>query len=214
METKSEKKENIFKKPWVQSLAGILIVFGILAVFLFWQATKDTVFVENSHLDAPIINLSSTTPGILNALYVKEGDVVEDNTPVALIGSQTVYTKSSGVVSDAPVLLGAYFNPGQTVVSVVNNNEMKVVGEIEENKGLKNIIKGQYAIFSVDAFPKNKYEGVVDEISPVSNDTGVVFSISDTRPIKKFNIKIRFDVAKYGELKSGMSAKITIYTKK
>ena len=90
---------------------------------------------------------------------------------------------------------------------------MKVVGQIEETKGLKNIAAGQRATFTVDAFPGKTYEGVVDEVSAVSDDTGVVFDISDQRPVKKFDVKVRFNVADYPELKSGMSAKITVYTK-
>ena len=71
---------------------------------------------------------------------------------------------------------------------------------------------GQRATFSVDAFPGKTYDGIVDQISPVSSDTGIVFSISDKRPVEKFEIKVRFNVADYPELKSGMSAKITVYT--
>lgn len=52
-------------------------------------------------------------------------------------------------------------------------------GKIEETKGLSSIKVGQAATFTIDAFPKNKYVGVVDEISPVSVDSGVIFSISD-----------------------------------
>jgi multidrug efflux pump subunit AcrA (membrane-fusion protein) len=103
--------------------------------------------------------------------------------------------------------------PGQTVVSIVNNKEMKVVGTIDETKGLNKVKAGQRATFSVDAFPGKTYEGIVDQISPVSDDTGVVFSISDKRPVKQFDVKVSFNVADYPELKSGMSAKITVYTK-
>jgi hypothetical protein len=52
----------------------------------------------------------------------------------------------------------------------------------------------------------------LDSISQISNDTGIVFSISDKRPTEKFDVKVRFNVADYPELKSGMSAKITVYT--
>jgi len=208
-----KEKQNIFKKPWMHSLISFVSIFGLLAVFLFWQSTKGTVFIENSDLEAPIINLSPTLPGTLNALYVKEGDVVSENSEVALVGSQIIYTKDGGVVSYAPVVLGSYFSPGQTIVSIVNIKEMKVVGQIEETKGLSSLKEGQRATFTVDAFPDKNYEGVVDQISPVSSDNGVVFSISDKRPIKKFNVKVRFSVDLYPELKSGMSAKITVHTK-
>ena len=207
------KKENIFKKPWMQSLIAFVSIFGILTVFLFWQQNKNTVFIENSDLEAPIVNISPTLSGTLNALYVKEGDRVLPNSQLALVGSQVIYSKDGGIVSSAPNVLGNYFSPGQTVVSIVNDKEMKVVGEVEETKGLSSLKVGQKAIFSVDAFSGKNYDGVVDEISPVSNDNGIVFSISDKRPIKKFNIKLRFNLTLYPELKSGMSAKITVYTK-
>jgi multidrug resistance efflux pump len=213
MENNLQQKENIFKKAWVQSLIAVVVIFGSLAGFLFWQTEKNTVLIENSDLEAPIINLSPTSPGILNALYVKEGDQVLANSEIALVGSQIISTRDGGIVASAPNLLGAYFMPGQTVVSIVDVAEMKVVGQIDETKGLNIIKSGQRATFSVDAFSGKTYEGVVDEISPVSNDNGIVFSISDKRPVKKFDVKIRFNVADYPELKSGMSAKITVYTK-
>ena len=207
-----EPKGNVFKKPWVLSLISFVVIFGALGLFLFWQESTNTVFIEDSNLEAPIINLAPSTPGVLNALYVKEGDVVPANTQVALVGSQIISTEDGGIVSNAPVVLGSYFSPGQTVVSIVNTSEMKVVGQIEETKGLDRVKAGQRATFSVDAFPGKTYEGVVDEISPVSDDTGVVFNISDQRPIENFDVKVRFNIADYPELKSGMSAKITVYT--
>jgi multidrug resistance efflux pump len=212
MEKETQTKDNIFKKGWIQSLVAVIIIFGSLCGFLFWQSNRNTVLIENSDLEAPIINLSPTSPGTLNALYVKEGDRVTADEQIALVGSQIISTKTPGIVSYAPNLLGAFFAPGQTVVSIVNDQDMKVVGSIEETKGLENIKAGQRATFTVDAFPGQTYEGVVDEISATSSDTGIVFSISDKRPTKKFDIKVKFDSSAYPELKSGMSAKIIVYT--
>ena len=207
------KKENLFKKPWVQSLSAVVIIFGALIGFLFWQLKEHTVFIENSDLEAPVVNLSPTTPGTLNALYVKEGDRIAANTQIALVGSQIITAQTAGLVASAQNLLGQYFNPGQTVVSVINTADMKVVGSLEENKGLSDVAVGDRATFTVDAFPGKTYQGIVDEVAPTSQDTGVVFSISDTRPVKKFNVKVRFDGTQYPELLNGMSAKITVYTK-
>jgi multidrug resistance efflux pump len=204
---------HILKRPWMHSLISFVVIFGLLAIFLFWQAQKNTIFIENSDLEAPIVNISTTSPGILNALYVKEGEKIEANSQVALVGSQIISAKVGGIVSSAPIVLGAYFVPGQTVVSIVNVDEMKAVGQIDETKGLGDVKSGQRATFSVDAFPGRTYEGVVDQVSPTSNDSGVVFSISDKRPVKNFDVKVRFNIAQYPELKSGMSAKITVYTK-
>lgn len=205
------QKKNHLKTPWVQSTIAITVIFGTLTLFLLWLSVRNTILIENSFLNAPIANISPTIPGMLNALYVKEGDTVTANSQIALIGSEILYTKNGGIISSAPEVLGSFYAPGQTVISVVDNSQMKVIGSVDETKGLKNITPGERATFTVDAYPGKTYNGIVDEVSPVSVDTGVVFSISDNRPVKKFNIKVRFDDSKYPELKSGMSAKITVY---
>jgi len=69
------------------------------------------------------------------------------------------------------------------------------------------------ASFTVDAFGSKKFFGIVDEISPISDQSGIVFNISDKREVKQFDIKVRFDIKAYPQLKEGMSAKIIIYKK-
>jgi multidrug resistance efflux pump len=207
------KKESIFKKPWLQSIGAVVVIFGALAGFLFWQNTRGKILIEDSYVEAPVVNLASTAPGTLNALYVKEGDVIPANTQVALVGSETITAVNPGVVVSAPNVVGAYFAPGQTVVSVVSTNDIKVVGSLDETKGLEHITTGQNATFTVDAFPGKVYQGVVDEVSATSADTGVAFSISDKRPVKQFDVTVRFDPTAYPELKNGMSAKITVDTR-
>lgn len=206
------KKEKLFLKSWVQSVTSMTIIFGILIGFIYFEYNKNTVFIENSYLDAPLSNVSSATAGVLNAIYVKEGDIVSIDQNIALIGSEIVHAKESGVISTVPHAIGGYYNAGQTVTTVVVNNKMRVIGSVEETKGLKKISSGQKVIFTVDAFPGKKYEGVVDGVSAVSNESGVAFSISDKRPIKKFNVYVEFDHTQYPELKGGMSTKMTIYT--
>ena len=133
------EKESVFKKPWVHSLASFIVIFGLLGLFLFWQEESSSVFIENSNLEAPIINLAPSSGGVLNALYVKEGQAVPADAQVALVGSQIISAQDGGIVSSAPEVLGSYFSPGQTVVSVVNDQQMKVVGQIDETKGLDKI---------------------------------------------------------------------------
>jgi hypothetical protein len=96
---------------------------------------------------------------------------------------------------------------------MIDPSQLRIVGTIDENKGLNKIRVGQLASFTVDAFGSKTYNGVVDEVSPSSRQTDVVFNISDSRPVNQFNIKVRFDQNSYPELKNGMSAKLTIFTK-
>ncbi len=138
--------------------------------------------------------------------------MVPANAQVALVGSQIISTGDGGLVASAPIVLGSYFSPGQTVVSIVNVSEMKVVGQLEETKGLDRIKVGQRATFSVDAFPGKTYEGVVDKSVLFQMTLVWSFNISDQRPIEKFDVEVHFNIAQYPELKSGMSAKITVYT--
>ena len=201
------------KKPGVQSAVGIIAIFAMLGGYMFWYSNKNTILIENSHIEAPIISLSGSTSGTLNTLYVKEGQVIQTNTPVALVGTNIVTSKESGIILNTKNNIGEFFNPGQTVVSMIHPEDMRVIGTIDENKGLDEIHAGQKVTFTIDTFGNKIYAGEIESISNTSNDTGVLFSISDKRPTKKFDVKVVFNTKDYPEIKNGMSAKITVYTK-
>ena len=207
------KKIPFYRKPWAQSLAAIVIIFGTLAGVLYWNSASRVVEIENSRLEAPIINITPLMPGTLNALYVSEGDRVAANAPIGLVGSETLFAKEGGLVLAAPRAIGSYYAPGQKVLSIIVDTKMRLVGSIEETEGLEKIAPGQRVEFTVDAFPDSTYEAVVEEVSPASNEAGVAFSISDRRPVKKFDVYMRIDPSRYPELKSGMSAKAWVHVK-
>jgi multidrug resistance efflux pump len=212
-EIEQEIKKSIFSKPWVQSLAGFVVIVALLVAFIFWRMLGNQIKIENSFIDAPVIALSPTTPGILEEIYVNVGQEISPNTNVAKVGNEIIVSKVGGIIASVNHQEGQIFSPGTPVVSMINTDEEKVVGQVDENKGLSDIKVGQVATFTVDAFGSKKYVGVVDSISQTADDTGVVFSISDKRPTKIFDVKVRFNIADYPELKNGMSAKITVYTK-
>jgi hypothetical protein len=64
----------------------------------------------------------------------------------------------------------------------------------------------------VDAFGSQQFSGVIDEVAPTSNASGVVFNISSARETQQFDVKARFDATKYPQLKNGMSARMWVYT--
>lgn len=213
MSEQTKKRGSMLSKPWVKSIAAVVIIFGALLALIFWHTAYSQVSIDTSVLSAPTATIAPSAGGPLNALYVKEGDRIAANAPVAQIGTETLYAKTGGIVAGDPQVVGSYFAPGQKVLSVVDDQDMRVAGTIDETKGLNKIQQGQRVTFTVDAFPGKKYVGTVDEISPVSYDAGVAFSISDKRPVKKFNVYARFNASEYPELKSGMSAKMTVYLK-
>ena len=204
------KKESALKKPWVQSIIGIVLVFSVLGIFFVIRSNISTVKIDNSTLTAPIINLGTTAPGTLNDTYVQAGDEVLANTPLARVGTEVITSQVAGTIVSIKKDLGTSYNPGQPIVSMIQPSELRVVGRIEENKGLEKIAVGQTAEFTVDAFGSKKYYGIVDSIAPTSNAGDIVFSISDKRQEQIFDVKVRYDTNAYPELKNGMSAKLSI----
>ena len=76
--------------------------------------------------------------------------------------------------------IGKSVGPTDTVVATIDPNALRVVGELDENKGLNLIKVGDPVSFTVDAFGGQEFTGVVDEIAPTANQTGIVFNISNS----------------------------------
>jgi len=209
MEEKKEKKFK-FKKEYGVILA-VLIVALAIGGFFFWQNLNSRISIDKSEIVAPEIALSADVAGPLEEVMVNEGDLVTENESVARVGDQLIKSKSDGVVVTTVNDIGKNFNPGEPVVTIVNPAELRVVAHIEEDKGLKDVRVGQRAIFTVDAYGSKQYIGTVDDISETSRQSGIVFNISDKREVRQFDIKIRYNVSAYPELKNGMSAKVLIY---
>ncbi len=209
----AKAERGLLRNKWVQS-AGIIVAALIIAGgFIYWQMASSRVQIDTSLISAPAIDLAPTAPGTLNAIYVNIGDQVPANTAVAKVGDELIKTKVAGLIVSENNDIGKLFNPGQAVVTMIDPTQLRVVGTIDENKGLDRIRVGQQASFTVDAFGSKTYSGIVDEVSPTSHQTDVVFNISDQRPTQQFDVKVRFNPEIYTELKNGMSAKLTIYTK-
>jgi multidrug resistance efflux pump len=208
METKKMNK----KKTIILLGLLTLIVVGVVGGY-YWQTTKDQVYAEKAEVHAPSINLSTTGGGELKKIFVKEGDVVPANFEVAQIGDEIIKTGSKSLIVNLKNSLGEVFAPGQTVVTVINPDELQLIAQVKENKGLNKISKDQKVMFTVDAFDSEKFYGIVDEVAPSSRESGIAFSISDKREAKIFDVKIRFNADQYAKLKNGMSAKAWIFTK-
>jgi len=149
--------------------------------------------------------------GILEEVYVNVGDIVGPDTVVARVGNELLKTTASSVITDTDTALGATVSPSTPVVQVVNPDDLRVIAHIDEDKGLSSIAVGDQVDFTVDAFGSRTFHGVVDEISPTARQEDIVFNISDKRQTNQFDVKIRFDVNAYPDIKNGMSAKVWIY---
>lgn len=212
-ELKKQEGEVVQLKKNVLMLVvlGVFAIAAIIAGFAFLRVNNSRIFIEKSEISAPTIDLAAQNSGVLQQVFVQEGDTIVANEPVARVGSELVKAQAAGTVIAVKNDIGKLFNKGESVVTMIQPSELRVVGRLAEDKGLSDIRVGQRAIFTVDAFGSKQYEGIVDEISPTSRSGDVVFSISDKREMKEFNVKVRYAIAAYPELKNGMSAQIWVY---
>ena len=206
-------KTSIFSKPWVQSLAGIIIIIAIVCGALFYKSISSYVAVDDSIVSAPVISIAPENPGTLNEVYVKEGDNVIAGQPLARVDAEILTAKVNGTVIYTDNTPGQVFNSSTPVIKMIDPTESRILATIKENSGLSKISVGDPVSFTVDAFGSKKYTGIVEEISPTANDTSVVFSISDQRAVQDFTIKVKYDVSQYKEFRNGMSTKIKVYYK-
>jgi multidrug resistance efflux pump len=188
-----------------------LLLVGVIAGFFYFRVVESRVYDEDGQISAPEAKLAPEKPGALREIYVQEGDIIPENFVVAKVGEELVKSKEAGLVILAEKEIGKTANSADPVVIMINPAELRVVARVEENKGLDRIKVGQRVIFTVDAFGSKQYQGVVDEIGASSREPALAFDISQQRPTREFNVKIRFNVGQYPELKNGMSAKVWIY---
>lgn len=200
----------IWNRPSVRIgiIIGVVLIIAGLTVWI--RIENSRIYIEKSVITAPVIELSPQADGILEQVYVHEGDKVNENTIIARVGNEVIKTKTSGQIVFTLDTVGSLVNRGTVVARLVHPQDLRVDGHVQENKGLSAIHVGQTTVFTVDAFGSKQYTGVVDEVADTSRSGDIVFSISDKRAQQDFDVKVRFDVNAYPELKNGMSAKIWV----
>lgn len=197
----------------IRIVVSLVIVGGIgMAVYVY--VADQTIYIDQSVIQAPLINLSPNDAGMLEQVFVKAGDTVTTGEPVARVGNEVVTAQTNGIIVSVDQNIGEYENTltGQaTVATMIDPTQLRVVGSLDEDKGLADVKVGDPATFTVDAFGGEQFKGVVDEVSPTSKQSDVVFNISNSRPTNQFEVYVRFDPTQYPQLKNGMSARIWVY---
>jgi len=208
-QTEGKKKNGVV----IWAIGGFVLLAVVIGGVYYYVSSK-TVYIDQSVIQAPTINLSPVNSGVLEQVFVQAGDTVTTNEPVARVGTEIVKAKTNGVITTVDQNIGEYENAftGQAVVAtMIDPTQLRVVGYLDENKGLSEVAVGDPVNFTVDAFGSQTFHGVVDEVSPSSKQSDVVFNISDQRPTNQFDIYVRFDPSSYPQLKNGMSARIWVY---
>lgn len=132
--------------------------------------------------------------------------------------SYTVITApASGIVGRKNLQIGQLIQPGQTLVSVVDESDVWVIANYKERQ-TEDIRVGDHVEISVDAVPNQKFNGTVSAISnatgsafslvPTDNSTGNFVKIEQRIPVK---IELKENTPEELKLlKAGMSAEVYI----
>lgn len=188
----------------------ILVIIGGAAGIWYYLDQQKYVSSDKASVSVPMIQLTPKAQGVLKSIYVAEGQKVIANQAVARVNDDVILTEISGVIATTKQDIGAIYNPGQAVVTMYDPAQMKIVVSIEEDQGLNDIQIGDKVKFTVDAFGSQEFDGTVEEISPISRNGDIVFSISDKRQMQNFDVKIAYDINALPNFKNGMSAKVRI----
>jgi len=201
----------IKEHPLVADAVVIIVILALAGGFLVWHDMSAKIYIEKAEISAPVISLAPLSSGQIDKFYVEEGDQVSQGQKLAKVGDEIITAKTAGIIiwiKDSP---GELVGPAVPVVKMVDPREFRLVGRIAEDKGLSDIKEGQKVVFTVDAFPSKQYQAIVDSVGAAARQSDIMFSISDKREEREFEIKALFDTNAYSELKNGMSAKMWIY---
>jgi multidrug resistance efflux pump len=200
-----------FKSHTFRLFLAIIIFIILIFATIYIGNSSGKIYIENSVVSAPVISLASANAGVLEKILVSTGQKIQAGMIVAQVNGNPIKAQIDGLVIFVQNTPGQIVNAQIPIVQMIDPSEFRVIGHIEEDKGLKDIVVGQKVLFTVDAFPGKKYYGVVDSISPTARSSDIVFSISDKRQEQQFDVNVKFNIDSYPELKNGMSAKMWIY---
>jgi multidrug resistance efflux pump len=211
----AEKRDNrlrrLSKNPLVIGALLILVLAGLYFGFNAWQLAQSRVYIENSEISAPVISIGSELPGVLQEVFVKEGETVSAGQALFNIDGRIIRAKTSGLVTSVQNVPGQMVTGQSAIVQMYDPASLRVIGHIQEDQGLSSIQIGQRVIFTVDAFGSKQYTGTVENIGTLADQSNLVFSISDKRQEKMFAVTVAFYSSDYPELTNGMSAKMWVY---
>lgn len=150
---------------------------------------------------------------------LKQAETNIDNAKLFL--SYTVITAAEdGQVSKINLQSGQLVQAGQALFNLVKNNEIWVVANFKETQ-MEHLREGQTVEIKIDAFPKHRFEGTVNSISPA---TGAKFALlppdnasgNFVKTVQRLPVKIVFshtDDPMLKLIRPGMNADVDVLIK-
>jgi len=210
----AEPKANAHKtqgRPRLISLLFIILAAVFVGGIYYWNYLQSSIYIEKAEIRAPLISIGPQVPGVLERLYVHEGDIVFRDQSLAKVGGETMRARTDGKIISVMDVPGQTAGPQDPIVTMIDPTKLRLVGRVQEDKGLKDISPGQKVIFTVDAYSNKQYEATVERVALSARQLDIVFSISDKRAEREFEVTAIFNPYAYPEIRNGMSAKMWVY---
>ncbi|WHT39033.1 MULTISPECIES: HlyD family secretion protein [Myroides] len=191
------QSQSITKQQYEQALAAketaekqvVVLQEQLKAVEKQAQAVAQQVNISKSQAVASTSQIDAAKAGV---------DQAKANLDHALLYlSYTVITaKEDGQVSKINLQAGQLIQPGQGLFNTVQKGAIWVVANFKETQ-MQYMREGQPVSIQVDAFPKHKFEGVINSMSPA---TGAKFALlppdnasgNFVKTVQRIPVKITF----------------------
>ena len=161
-------------------------------------------------------NATSSQTGVASTI-IRQREVDVENAKLNL--SYAVITaQADGLVSKVAVQPGQFVQAGQSLFSIVLNNDLWVIGNFKETQ-LNKMKLGQQAVIHVDAFPGKEIEAKVTSFSPATGSSFALLppdnaSGNFVKVVQRVPVKIEFtnpaDPA-VKQLRAGMNVEVDVH---
>jgi membrane fusion protein (multidrug efflux system) len=181
----------------------------------------DTARATVDSARANLVSAKATAVGMESGLKLAEAAL--ENSRTALenaklqLSYNTITSPVDGRASKRSVELGAYAQPGQTLIAVVEPY-VWIEANFKETQVAK-MRAGQRAEITIDAIPGRTFTGYVESFSPASGSTFAMLPPDNatgnfTKVVQRLPVRVRFDeesVKGYEErLRAGLSAVVAV----
>ncbi|MBN8832776.1 MAG: secretion protein HlyD [Niastella sp. SCN 39-18] len=175
---------------------------------------------NQAHVQTGIVQSQSNATGqqiSVAGSLIKQREV--DVETAKLMLSYTVLTAAeSGTVTKVPVQVGQLIQAGQSLFSIVLDNEKWIIANFKETQ-INHMLQGQKVTIHADAFPRHDFEGTVASFSPA---TGNKFSIlpadnatgNFVKTVQRLPVKIEFTQPQDSlikKLRAGMNVIVEVH---
>ncbi|PMP97347.1 MAG: EmrA/EmrK family multidrug efflux transporter periplasmic adaptor subunit [Thermodesulfobacterium geofontis] len=151
----------------------------------------------------------------LSSLEAKKKNIEKQKEEAEIYHSYTkLYSPVDGIIAKKFHSEGDVLGPGEPVYAIVDPNSFYVLVLLEETK-LRGVKKGSPAKIKLDAYPDEKFEGVVDEVLPASAATFALvprdISAGEfTKLAQRIYVKIKITKGNKSLLRVGLGGEVEI----